>query len=260
MNDYNTKFEYKQVNSKLILSDHDYQRTIDPRRVKRIVSAFDEKLVNPIKVSFRGNKYYVFDGQHTLAALKMRNGGRDLLVNCKVYYGLTKQKEAELFSQQNGISKNVEAIEKLKALYAAKDADVMKLVQLTDLSGLYIDFSKGQSHNKIVAVSKAFSILKSAGEKDYVEILSLIKSTWGGVSDSLTAQILGGVHMFHKAYKGVYDRRTFIQKLYQVTPAAIVRDGRLLPINGDSKYAQPILQAYNRKLTVRRLDNSALIR
>ena len=57
MNDYNTKFEYKQVNSKLILSDHDYQRTIDPRRVKRIVSAFDEKLVNPIKVSFRGNKY-----------------------------------------------------------------------------------------------------------------------------------------------------------------------------------------------------------
>ena len=167
----------------------------------------------------------------------MRNGGRDLLVNCKVYYGLTKQKEAELFSQQNGISKNVEAIEKLKALYAAKDADVMKLVQLTDLSGLYIDFSKGQSPNKIVAVSKAFSILKSAGEKDYVEILSLIKSTWGGVSDSLTAQILGGV-----------------------TPAAIVRDGRLLPINGDSKYAQPILQAYNRKLTVRRLDNSALIR
>ena len=66
--------------------------------------------------------------------------------------------------------------------------------------------------------------------------------------------------MFHKAYKGVYDRRTFIQKLYQVTPATIVRDGRLLPINGDSKYAQPILQAYNRKLTVRRLDNSALIR
>lgn len=259
MNDYNTNFEYKQVNSKLILSDPDYQRNIDFRRVKRIVSAFDEKLVSPVKVSFRENKYYVFDGQHTLAALKMRNGNKDLQVNCKVYYGLTKQKEAELFSQQNGISKNVETIDKLKALYIAGDADVIKLVQLTKLAGLYIDFNKGQSANRIVAVSKAFSVLKGAGEKDYVEILSLIKSTWGGAPESLTAQILGGVYMFHKAYKGIYDKRTFIQKLYQVTPAAIVRDGRLLPINGDSKYAQPILQAYNRKLTTRRLDNNALM-
>lgn len=61
MNDYNTKFEYKQVNSKLILSDLDYQRTIDPRRVKRIVSAFDEKLVNPEQGILPGNKYYVFE-------------------------------------------------------------------------------------------------------------------------------------------------------------------------------------------------------
>lgn len=67
---YNRNYEYKQVNSAFIVIDEDYQRELDQNRVKRIVANFNPDLVNPIKVSYRNGKYYVFDGQHTLAALK----------------------------------------------------------------------------------------------------------------------------------------------------------------------------------------------
>jgi hypothetical protein len=90
MDNYNTNYEYKQINSAFILSDPDYQRTLDVNRVKRIVANFNPNLVNPIKVSLRNGKYYVFDGQHTLAALKMKNNNQNLLVECKVYR-LTKE-------------------------------------------------------------------------------------------------------------------------------------------------------------------------
>ena len=113
---YNRNYEYKQVNSAFIVIDEDYQRELDQNRVKRIVANFNPDLVNPIKVSYRNGKYYVFDGQHTLAALKMRNGGKDLMVECKIYRGLSEADEAILFSEQNGISRQVATNAKLKSV------------------------------------------------------------------------------------------------------------------------------------------------
>lgn len=99
---YNRNYEYKQVNSAFIVIDEDYQRELDQNRVKRIVAKFNPDLVNPIKVSYRNGKYYVFDGQHTLAALKMRNGGSSdsmrteilggLALFCETYMGRYKRK------------------------------------------------------------------------------------------------------------------------------------------------------------------------
>jgi hypothetical protein len=259
MNNYNTNFDYKQVNSKLILSDPDYQRQIDFNRVKKIAASFNENLVNPIKVSFRCGKYYVFDGQHTLAALKMLNNNSDLMVDCKVYYGLTKRQEAELFSQQNGISRNVETIAKLKALYVAGDVDVVNMVRLTAMSGLYINFTKGRAFNKIVAVSKAFQIYKNTNEQEYIHILSLIKDAWLGMPESLSTEVLGGTYIFDKVYKGRYSDRIFASQLYKTNPLEIIRDGKLSPLSGDSKYARQILISYNKGLRTNRLNDEILV-
>lgn len=40
---------------------------------------------NEPKVSFRNGRYYVTDGQHTIEARILRNGGKDLPILCKVY-------------------------------------------------------------------------------------------------------------------------------------------------------------------------------
>lgn len=247
MNKYNTDYEYKQVNSRFLYIDPDYQRSLDMNRVHKIVGQFDEMLVNPIKVSFREGKYYVFDGQHTLAALKLKNNNRDLPVSCKVYTGMTQQQEAALFAQQNGLSRAVPSNAKLKAMYLAGDPEVVDFHDCTNRV-VKMDFSGGMAYNKILACSKAFKIYKDVGRIEYINILNIIKNAWGGESDSLRQEILGGVHLFYKEFKGKINVPTLIKKLSRVSPLTIIRDGRLLSTGRDDRYKQQIQNIYNKRL------------
>src|SRR5699024_11719604 len=81
-----------------------YQRELNIHRVRKIAAAFDPRLLNPPKVSYRSGRYYVFDGQHTIAVLKLLNGGKDLMVRCIVYTGMTDRKSTRLNSSHVSIS------------------------------------------------------------------------------------------------------------------------------------------------------------
>ena len=84
--------------SDLSVTRDTYQRELNSRRVREIAENFDERVANEPKVSARDGRFYVFDGQHTIAARKLLNGGRDLPILCKVYTGLTERDEAVLFA------------------------------------------------------------------------------------------------------------------------------------------------------------------
>lgn len=73
--------------SELIVPRDTYQRALHPARVARIAKEFDERVANEPKISFRDGHYYVMDGQNTIAARKFLNGGEDLQIRCKVYFG-----------------------------------------------------------------------------------------------------------------------------------------------------------------------------
>ena len=77
-------YNMERINTANIITTR-YQRTLDKKKVDRIVANFDERVANEPKVSLRNGKYYVFDGQHTIAARKKLNGGKDLLILCKVF-------------------------------------------------------------------------------------------------------------------------------------------------------------------------------
>ena len=254
MNNNNTNFEYKQINSKFLISDNAYQRTVDMKRVKRIVAKFNENLVNPIKVSYRDGKFYVFDGQHTLAALKLRNNNNDLLVDCKLYKGLTQQEEAELFSEQTGIARIVETNAKFKALYVAGNIEVCEFKELTEKAGIRMDFSKGKAANKIIACREAFNIYKKTTSREYVEILSMIKNTWDGSAESYNREILGGVFIFYQKYKGEFNIKIFEKQLAKVSPIFIIREGKLSLSAGNEKYAKKIYEIYNKNLRSNKLE------
>ena len=69
--------------SELIVPRDTYQRALHPARVARIAREFDERVANEPKISFRDGRYYVMDGQNTIAARKFLNGGEDLQIRCK---------------------------------------------------------------------------------------------------------------------------------------------------------------------------------
>lgn len=119
---------YKEIliNSKnLEVPYNSYQRPINFERVKKIAAQFDERIANEPKVSFRRCHYYVFDGQHTIAARKYLNNNQDLPILCKVYYGLSKNEEAMLFAKQTGVSAPLTSASRLKALICSNDASAI---------------------------------------------------------------------------------------------------------------------------------------
>ena len=86
------EFKFMQINTREIKAA-DYQRIPDMKRVREIASKFDWNLVNVVKVSYRDGQYWDFDGDHTVLACKEHNGGEDVCIWCKVYYGMTYEDE-----------------------------------------------------------------------------------------------------------------------------------------------------------------------
>lgn len=254
----NTAYTYKRINSAYICSDPAYQREIDEKRVKLIASHFNPNLVNPIKVSARDGKYFVFDGQHTLRALKLRNGNHDLPVECKVYTGLTQQDEARLFSEQGGIVRPVKTNAKMKALYTAGDVEIVELHRAINSQGIRFDFTNAKAPNKIVACTTIYTIFKKTTCSEFAEILNIIKESWNGEAESFNKEILMGTFIFYKAYKPYLNRKKIVRQFAKVSPQVIIREGKVFMSGGDKRFARQLLNAYNSKIRTGRLNESDL--
>ena len=97
-----TKEKYVWLNNADLYVNPRIQRKIDPERVRKIASQFSPLVANPIKVSYRDGRYYIFDGMHTRAAIRLLNGSDNFPILCRVYNGLTEEDEARLFAIQFG--------------------------------------------------------------------------------------------------------------------------------------------------------------
>lgn len=212
------KYEYKEINSKLIYVDKEYQRSLNNYRVREIVTNFNEDLLNPIKVNFRDGRYYCFDGMHTLTALKYRNKGHDLLVSCKVYENQTKEWEANMFADQNGISRQVQTMDRLKAKYLAGDRNVKEFHDATNVIGVLMNFSSSPAVNKIAACSTAYKIYRKLSLGDYFDCLTILKEANSGDSSAFNSCMLKSVGNFIDKYSGKYDFDVLLCQLEKVSP------------------------------------------
>ena len=105
-------------------------------KVSQIAENFSEYIANDPKVSFRDGRYYVFDGQNTVEARRTCNGGKDVTIRCKVFYGLTKEDEATLFAIRTGNATCLTAGERLRANLAAENPDALYFVGITSNAGV----------------------------------------------------------------------------------------------------------------------------
>ena len=180
--------------SKLIYPREIYQRGVQRKRVELIAADFNEYVANEPKISFRNGKYYVVDGQHTIEARILRNGGRALPILCKVYTGMTMQQEALLFAEQNGHSAPLSAGIKLRAKVAGDDAPSKEFLAATNRVGLEFNYDSLQlSDYRISCVGTALKLYNEMGEKIYCESLRIIVAAWDGKPDSFRASVLRGM-------------------------------------------------------------------
>ena len=236
--------------SKLIYPRELYQRGIQRKRVELIAKDFNEYTANEPKVSFRNGRYYVTDGQHTIEARILRNGGKDLPILCKIYTGLTMQQEALFFAEQNGHAAPLTAGIKLRAKVVGEDAPSVAFLAATNRVGLDFNYDSLQlSDYRISCVGTALKLYNQMGEKIYCEALRLIVAAWEGKPDSFRASVLRGMMHFVELYHGEFSEERLIRALRSVHPMEIYRSGMDNPakLPGWKKYVFPIYMAYNGK-------------
>lgn len=252
----NVTWEYRTLNTKELLIDDLYQRDVDPKRLMRMVKDYDPCLTNTVKVSRRDGKYYVFDGQHTISMLKaVKAKGNDTTVDCKVFHGLTRLDEMELFVAQNGISSPVSTIAKYRALYNFGDKDVCGMVKAAAEAGVKVDFKPGPASFKCVAVSTLMKTYLSMPYQEFVDMLLVLGKAWNGIPESFSAEILNGMCAFYKTYAGRFTNVNLVKSLKRVLPVQIVREGKSIGATRSSSaaYARIILRVYNTNRTTNRL-------
>jgi len=154
-------FEVRYVDSVLLNPCAEYQRLLRMGKVAKIAANFSEYIANEPKVSYRDGRYFVFDGQNTIEARKTCNGGRDLPIRCKVFYGLSKEHEALLFAVQTGISSELTAGEQLRAKLVAHEENACDFVSVTEDTGVRVALDGIRAPWKIYCIRSAYYIYKS---------------------------------------------------------------------------------------------------
>lgn len=242
-----TLYVLQEINSKnLKILGEDYQRELNESRVARIVSSFNEMVANEPKVSYRNGMYYVFDGQHTIAARKLLNGNEDIPILCKVYQGLTEQDEAFLFATQNGEEAKPTPGERMRAWLFGGSKDAIAFRNATESTGITLELSDIPCRYHLVCINTALNMYKRIGEKMYKEALGVIVDAWDGDVESLKTEILIAICRFIWIYHDDYDRERLVWRLKSENPKlirqAIISDFELA---GFKRHVNQIYKIYN---------------
>ena len=145
-------------------------------------------------------------GQNTVEARRTCNGGKDVTIRCKVFYGLTKEDEATLFAIQTGNATCLTAGERLRANLVAENPDALYFVGITSNAGVEFAYDGIRAPWKIYCIETAYELYKQYGCERYVEMLHIINEAWKGNVDAYLAGVIRGVTRFISVYEGEYDR------------------------------------------------------
>ena len=144
------QFTYREMvlsSSQVEVPRQTYQRNFNAKRAQKIAEEFDERIANEPKVSYRDGRYFVFDGQHTIAARKLLNNGEDVSIKCRVYFGMTEQDEALLFAQQFGVSAPLSAGARLRAQIFGGDPIAIAFMEANKDIGIQLDYDQERGLN-----------------------------------------------------------------------------------------------------------------
>ena len=239
------KFAYQMVNSALLIPCIEYQRMLRMEKVSQIAENFSEYIANEPKVSYRDGRFYVFDGQNTVEARRTCNGGKDVTIRCKVFYGLTKEDEATLFAIQTGNATCLTAGERLRANLVAENPDALYFVGITSNAGVEFAYDGIRAPWKIYCIETAYELYKQYGCERYVEMLHIINEAWKGNVDAYLAGVIRGVARFISVYEGEYSRERLVQQLARTHPKTITQLAQKDTGSSANRHMRQILRIYN---------------
>jgi hypothetical protein len=168
--------------------DGDYQRSIDSytseRLIASIASHWDWRLCMPLAVSRRDEGRYVIDGQHRLAAAKLRSDSPHLPCCIASYDGPAD--EAAMFVAANRARRAISRLDDFHAALVAGDEDAIEVNRVVREAGLKVSRqtrSQAWVPGEVSFTSSIANVLGKHGEDMVLEALT-------GMANAFRGQVL----------------------------------------------------------------------
>ena len=246
---YSNPGEKKQLSTAVLTSGLPYQRPVKQTVVNRLIKCWNNKYLTPIVVSCRDGKYYLLDGQHRVCAMRRMNGGKDVIVPCLVYTGLTYAQEAEMYVKLDKSKGHLKLPHEIKAsLESGADAVVLDIDKRISEGGFTwaLDRPTGAAYEiqPARAIKSAYKLL---GGPAFSRMLELLAGAWHGSPSSLKSCMIAGMALFLKTYETEIDDYTFVARLSQVDPFDIAQLAKVdfTTDRRNLRYARVLRKKYN---------------
>lgn len=174
------------------------QKTPKENDVRELATNWEDKLCDPIHVSYRDGQYGIVEGQKRKLAKTMINSDGTLV--CNIYRGLTEEDEYKLFSQLNNGKRTYGTNEDYEAR-SQFDPKWKYVIECANNAGFSIVYTGGAKQDTFGCSATLEEVYDSLGDIDFVEMLKLLKNVCEGNKYSLQATFLKGFSNFYSLYK-----------------------------------------------------------
>jgi len=230
-------------------SGQPYQRPVEEKDVRKLMAKWDRRLMDSVTVNYRDGKYYLVDGQHRVSILRRLNGGKDVMVPCKLYHGLTYEQEAELCYKLDQAKHRLKLSQSTKALLESQtDAEVIDIRRLVEANGFKWALGKRNPvEYEITAARAVFNVYRQLGAAAFDRMLHLMAGAWHGAPCTLQGSFLTGMALFLKTYETELVDRTAVRRLANIDPEEVLRRGKtdFSTNHAALRYARVLLKKYN---------------
>lgn len=186
------------------------QRELREYRVDSLVSDFDpDRLGHPV-LNYRGDRYYIMDGQHRIAALRKWNGPgwEKVTIECQVFQNLTDAEEAEMFLRLNDVL-SVSVFDKFAKAVTAGRLTENAIKKAVEAQGLTV--SKHKTPGSIGAVGSLLKVYKRSNAQTLGRALRIIRDAYGDAG--LEGSVVDGIGHLCQRYNGLLDEQAAKKKL-----------------------------------------------
>lgn len=185
------------------------QREFKEAHAAEFAADFDLEALGFPVVNQRDGSYWIVDGQHRVAALKMI-GWEDQKIQCEVYHDLSEAEEAELFLRRDK-RRAVQAFDRFRiGIVAGRDieCDINRIVQG---SGLRV--STDDSDRSISAVGSLYRTYRNGGPVTLGRAIRILRDGFPEDGNAFRREMLDGAGLICQRYNGELDDKEVVAKL-----------------------------------------------
>ena len=192
------------------------QRKFSKQQAEKYAADFDfQKLGLPI-VNHRDGHFWIVDGQHRIAALRIVGLGNEQL-DCEVYTDLTDAEMAEIFLGRDD-RRRIENFTKFMVACTAGRPRETEVRRMVESNGLKV--SRSRQEGCVSAVTALLKVYDAAGSNVLGQVLRTIRDAFEADAVAFDAVIIDGMGLFYNRFNGHTPEKELTARLSNLRQGA----------------------------------------